>query len=166
MSEDDRIVLLTQELVSYQSLEPAVADIEVDDCWRRVGEVTIGDEKQFPILSRLALSLCTVCPSGSEAERDFSDMEAIYSDPKSNFTGQDLMQAKMSVKMLSRVKKSTVEHALKQKRKERRSRGEDVKRRQCSHCHCGFLDVDDNLLAELRNKEPGKMFVERKERTE
>jgi hypothetical protein len=28
----------------------------------------------------------------------FSDMEAIYSDPKSNFTGQDLMQAKMSVK--------------------------------------------------------------------
>ena len=78
MSEDDRIVLLTQELVSYQSLEPAVADIEVDDCWRRVGEVTIGDEKQFPILSRLALSLCTVCPCGSEAERDFSTVPHLF----------------------------------------------------------------------------------------
>ena len=163
VSEDDRIVLLTQELVSYQSLEPAGADIEVDDWWRRVGEVTVGDEKQFPILSRLALSLCTVCPSGSEAERDFSDMEAIYSDRKSNSAGQDLMQAKMSVKSAVKGQEKYCGRCIEAEndRKERKLRGEDAKRRQCSHCHCGFLDVDDNLLAELRKKEPSKMFGER-----
>ena len=163
VSEEDRTVLLTQELVSYQSLEPAEEDVEVDDWWRKVGEVTIGDEKQFPILSRLALSLCTVCPSGSEAERDFSDMEAIYSDPKSNSTGQDLMQAKMSVKSAVKGQEKYCKRCIEaeKERKEMKARGEDVKRRQCSHCHCGFLDVDDNLLAELRNKQPGKMFKER-----
>ena len=51
--------------------------MEVDLWWAQVAEATLGGEKKFPILSRLALALCTICNSSSEVERDFSDMEAV-----------------------------------------------------------------------------------------
>ena len=114
VKEEDLARLLTTELPAYQRLEEAEEGKEVDEWWAEVAEVTLGDERQFPILSRfttiitilnltlilyrLALALCTVCNSSSEVERDFSDMEAIYADSHAHATGQELLEAKMMVK--------------------------------------------------------------------
>jgi hypothetical protein len=114
VKEEELARLLTTELPAYQRLEEAEEGKEVDEWWAEVAEVTLGDERQFPILSRFttiisiftltsilnrfALALCTVCNSSSEVERDFSDMEAIYADSRAHATGQELLEAKMMVK--------------------------------------------------------------------
>ena len=43
--------------------------------------------------------------------------------------------------------------------------GEKVLREQCTHCHCKFLDVDEELLADLRNHEPYKRSAENDKQT-
>lgn len=156
VTEDERTTLLTMELVSYQSLEPAAEGMEVDDWWRKVAEVTIGGERQFEVLGTLALALCTVCPSGSEVERDFSDMEATFADPKCNATGQDLLEAKMTVKGCVKVESSSCARCIDAdiRKVDAIANGKEATRKQCTHCHCSFLEVDDDLLAQLRNCDP------------
>ena len=58
----------------------------------------LGGETQFPNLSKFALALCTVPNSSSEVERSISDMEAIFSNSKAANIGQELLEAKMTVK--------------------------------------------------------------------
>lgn len=100
--EDELVRLLTVELPDYQFVEEAESEgMEVDLWWAQVAEATLGGERKFPILSRLALALCTICNSSSEVERDFSDMEAVYADARANATGQKLLEAKMTVKKCS-----------------------------------------------------------------
>ena len=75
ITEEELRRLLTVELPNYRLLEVAEEGVEVDLWWSQVADSMLGGERQFPILSRLAL--CTICNSSSEVERDFSDMEAI-----------------------------------------------------------------------------------------
>ena len=90
--------ILMGELPAYQMLEPCKEGVGVDEWWAEVAEVTIGEERQFPNLSYFALALSTVPNSSSEVERDFSDMEAIFANSKAHGTGQELLEAKMTVK--------------------------------------------------------------------
>ena len=46
--------------------------------------------------------------------------------------------------------------ASKEDRKKSALAGEKLSVDQCQHCHCTFYEVDDELLAELRNHEPIK----------
>ena len=161
--EDELVRLLTVELPDFQFVEEAESEgMEVDLWWAQVAEATLGGEKKFPILSRLALALCTICNSSSEVERDFSDMEAISADPRANATGQKLLDAKMTVK--SAVKQESKRcarcKASKEDRKRRAAAGEGLPRDQCAHCHCSFLEVDKELLTDLRNCGPRKRWEE------
>ena len=174
VKDEELARLLTTELPAYQRLEEAEEGKEVDEWWAEVAEVTLGDERQFPILSRfttiitilnltlilyrLALALCTVCNSSSEVERDFSDMEGIYADSHAHATGQELLEAKMMVKstMKTEANKCARCIASKEDRRKRALAGEKLTAEQCAHCHCSFYEVDDELLAELRNFEPSK----------
>jgi hypothetical protein len=160
ITEDELVRMLTVELPDFQLLEAAEDEVEVDVWWAQVAGVTLGGERQFPILSRLALALCTIYNSSSEVERDFSDMEAVYTDPRANATGQQLLEAKMTVK--SAVKEEAYNCArckvAKEERKEQALAGEKLPREQCNHCHCKFLEVDDELLADLRNCGPSQRF--------
>ena len=70
----------------------------MDEWWADAGDVELGGEKQFPNLSNFALALCTVPNSSSEVKRSFSDMEAIFSNSKAANIGQELLEAKMTVK--------------------------------------------------------------------
>ena len=79
-------------------LEPCKEGVGVDEWWAEVAEVTIDEERRFPNLSYFALALSTVPNSSSEVERDFSDMEAIFANSKAHGTGQELLEAKMTVK--------------------------------------------------------------------
>ena len=61
--------LLITELPAFQRLEEAEEGKEVDEWWAEVAEVTLGGERQFPILSRFTtltltrpLSPHQVCP--------------------------------------------------------------------------------------------------------
>ena len=162
VTSDELVKLLMVELPDFQMLQ-AVEDegVEVDLWWAQVGEVKLGGESQFPILSRFALALCTICNSSSEVERDFSDMEAIYADSRASSTGQKLLEAKMTVK--SAVKQEADNCARctadKEERKKKGLAGERLSRQQCQHCHCNFLEVDDELMADLRNSGPHKRSV-------
>jgi len=174
VKEEELARLLTTELPAYQRLEEAEEGKEVDKWWAEVAEVTLGDERQFPILSRfttiitiltltsilnrLALALCTVCNSSSEVERDFSDMEAIYADSRAHATGQELLEAKMMVKSTMKAEANNCARCIASKEDRRKSAlaGEKLSVEQCQHCHCSFYHVDDELLAELRNSEPSK----------
>ena len=160
VSEEEKKTLLTVELVSYQKVEPAELGIEADEWWAMVAEIELDGDLQLPILSRFALALCPVINSGSEVERDFSDMQAIYSDSKCNRTEQELLESKMAVK--SAVKAEAVNCArcieAKKEIKEKKLKGERVKKEKCTHCHCSFLEVGDELLNDLRNCEPGRKF--------
>ena len=174
VKEEELARLLTSELPAYQRLEEAEEGKEVDEWWAEVAEVTLGDERQFPILSRfttiitilnltlilyrLALALCTVCNSSSEVERDFSDMEAIYADSRAHATGQELLEAKMMVKSTMKAEANNCARCIASKEDRRKSAlaGEKLSVEQCQHCHCSFYRVDDELLAELRNSEPSK----------
>ena len=157
VTEDELVRLLTVELPDYQFLEAAESEgIDVDLWWAQVAAATLGGERKFPILSRLALALCTICNSSSEVERDFSDMEAVFADARANATGQKLLEAKMTVK--SAVKQESKNcarcQASKEESKRRALAGERLPREQCKHCHCSFLEVDEELLADLRNCGP------------
>ena len=159
ISEEQKTVLLTTELVSYQALEHAEAGVEPDEWWSLVLEVELGGELQFPNICNLALVCLTIFTSGSEAERDFSYMENIFPDSKSNFTGQELLDSKMVVNssLKSEALRCARCIASKAERKERMEKGEQVpKREQCQHCHCSLVEIDDELLANLRNNEPSK----------
>ena len=159
ISEEQKTVLLTTELVSYQALEQAEAGIEVDEWWALVLEVELGGLLQFPQMGNLALACLTIFNSGSEAERDFSFMENIYADNRSNNTGQELLDSKMIV---NSAVKAEAEHCArciesKKDKAEKERRGENVpKREQTSHCRCSLVEVDSELLAKLRNYEPHK----------
>ena len=176
ITEEELVTLLTVELADFQMLE-AVEDegVEVDLWWAQVAEVMLGGERQFPIISRFtiitttnliltlilnrfALALCTICNSSSEVERDFSDMEAIFADSRANSTGQELLEAKMTVR--SAVKQEADNCArcedAKEERKKKALAGERLPKEKCNHCHCSFLEVDDELLADLRNSGPHK----------
>ena len=106
----------------------------------------------------MALALCTVCNSSSEVERDFSDMEAIYADSHAHATGQELLEAKMMVKSTMKTEANNCARCIasKEDRRKRALAGEKLPDEQCAHCHCSFYEVDDELLAELRNCEPSK----------
>ena len=160
ITEEELRRLLTVELPNYQFLEVAEEGVEVDLWWAQVAESMLGGERQFPILSRLALALCTICNSSSEVERDFSDMEAVYADPRANATGQKLLEAKMTVK--SAVKQEARNcarcQANKEDRKKRALAGERLPREQCNHCHCSFLEVDEELMADLRSCGPYQRY--------
>ena len=180
--------LLQTELPAYQRLEEAEEGKEVDAWWAEVAEVTLGDERQFPNLSRFttiitltlaltltstlnitltltrfALALATVCNSSSEVERDFSDMEAIFANSRANTTGQELLEAKMMVKSSLKNEANNCARciAAKEDRKKRALAGEKCSAEKCQHCHCQFFNVDEDLLAKLRHNEPSKKDKER-----
>lgn len=167
VSREDLVVLLTQELVAYQSLESAAEEVEADEWWGLVAEVKLGGEEQFPIMSFLALGCCTISPSSSEAERDFSAMSDIFANPKSNATEQELLDAKMVVKSSMKQEQETCARCVAsiEERNKKLSKGETVpKRFQISHCHCSLVRIDDDLLADIRSCEPFKK--EKKEQEE
>ena len=94
-------------------------------------------------------------------------MEGIYTDPKCNATGQELLEAKMMVN--SSVKGEAIHckrcQEAERDKKLKESRGKSVtKRTQCSHCHCSLFVIDDELLANLRNCEPAKKEVEERKK--
>ena len=124
----------------------------------------LGGEKQFPNLSNFALALCTVPNSSSEVERSFSDMEAIFSNSKAANIGQELLEAKMTVKGSMKNQSLNCKRcvASKSERERKILAGEKVAEvEKCKHCHCTFFKVDDELLAELRDHQPAKRFKER-----
>ena len=158
ITEEELRRLLTVELPNYRLLEVAEEGVEVDLWWSQVADSMLGGERQFPILSRLAL--CTICNSSSEVERDFSDMEAIYADSRANATGQKLLEAKKTVKsaVKQKARKCARCQAYKEDRKKRAFAGERLPREQCNHCHCSFLEVDEELLADLQSCGPHQRF--------
>ena len=178
--------LLATELPAFQRLEPAEEGKEVDEWWAEVSEVSLGDERQFSLLSRFttlpltlpltlpfpipltrfALALATVCNSSSEVERDFSDMEAIYADSRANKTGQELLEAKMTIKSHMKNEANYCARciAVKEDRRKRALAGENLPAEHCKHCHCKFFEVDENLLAKLRNSEPSKKEKEKQKK--
>ena len=83
-------------------------------------------------------------------------MEAIYDDSRANSTGQKLLEAKMILK--SEVKQEAENCARctddKEEQKKKALAGEQLSRQQCQHCHCNFLEVDDEFLADLKNAGP------------
>ena len=170
-------IIKEEELVSllvFQRLEEAKEGKEVDVWWAEVADVTLGGERQFPILSRFtililitiiiftrfALGLCTICNSSSEVKRNFSDMEAMFADSRVSNMGQELLDAKMMVK--NAVKGESVNCArclqAKEDRKKRALAGEKLPNEKCQHCHCSFYEVDAEFLAELRNSEPSQRY--------
>ena len=164
ITEEQLGQLLLEELPAFQMLESAKDGVEVDEWWAEVAEVSLGGEKQFPILSNFAFALSTVPNSSSEVERDYSDMEAIFADSRANATGQDLLEAKMTVK--SSMKNEAANclrcKAAKEDRREKILAGEKVAQREKStHCHCKFFEVDEELLADLRDHQPFKKSKER-----
>ena len=69
IKEEELVKLLITELPAFQRLEEAEEGKEVDEWWAEVAEVTLGGERQFPILSRFTtitltqpLSTHQVCP--------------------------------------------------------------------------------------------------------
>lgn len=60
VKEEELVRLLNTELPAYQRLEEAEEGKEVDDWWSEVAEVTLGGERQFPILSRFTTAHCTL----------------------------------------------------------------------------------------------------------
>ena len=158
ITEEELRRLLTVELPNYWLLEVAEEGVEVDLWWSQVADSMLGGERQFPILSRLAL--CTICNSSSEVERDFSDMEAIYADSRANATGQKLLKAKITVKsaVKQEARKCARCQAYKEDRKKIALAGERLSREQCNHCHCSFLEVYEELLADLRSCGPYQRF--------
>ena len=179
ITEEELVTLLVTELPAFQRLQEAEEGTEVDEWWAEVADVTLGGEKQFPILSRFttlvlitiliyiiirfALGLCTICNSSSEVERNFSDMEAMFADSRVSNMGQDLLEAKMMVK--NAVKGESVNCArcieAKEDRKKRAEAGEKLPTEKCQHCHCLFYEVDAEFLAELRDSQPSKRYHEK-----
>ena len=155
--------ILMEELPAYQMLEPCKEGVGVDEWWAEVAEVTIGGEKQFLHLSNFALALSTVPNSSSEVERDYSDMEAIFANSKAHGTGQELLEAKMTVKSAMKNEAANCARciAAKEERKEKTMATEKVAQKvKCDHCHCKFFKVDNELLADLRDHQPFKRSKE------
>ena len=166
VDEEAKNTLLTEELVAYQRVETSAQLCEVDESWASVAEMTLGGEKQFPILSKLALACSTIVASSSEVEQEFSSISDVFANPKVHNLTQELLDAKQVVKSAERAEGRYCARCKEREkeRKEKQLKGEKLPRDQCRHCHCSLLQVDDNLLAELRNKQPSKTFVEEKER--
>ena len=66
---EELVTMLATELPAYQRLVEAEEGMEVDEWWAEVANVTLGGERQFPILSRFTLLTRTqplspyqVCP--------------------------------------------------------------------------------------------------------
>ena len=162
VTSEEKETLLTAELVGYQGLEAAEEGDEVDLWWAMVAKVTLGGERQFTVLSKLALAAATIACSSSEVEREFSGIESIFADSRVSYVSQELIDAKMtvrsSVKAESKNCARCIEHE--KDRMERRLNGEVLPRKECKHCHCSLLETDDRLLADLRNCEPAKKYAE------
>ena len=135
ITEEELVTLLVTELPAFQRLQEAEEGTEVDEWWAEVADVTLGGEKQFPILSRFTtlvlitiliyiirftLGLCTICNSSSEVERNFSDMEVMFAASRVSNMGQDLLEAKMMVKNAVKGESVNCAGALKPRRTERR----------------------------------------------
>ena len=162
ISKDNLMVLLVVELPDFQRLQAAEAGVEVDLWWSQVAEVTMGGERQFTHISRLALALCTVASSSSEVERNFSDMEAVYSDSRANRTEEALLEAKMTVKSAVKKEEANCRRCVEaeEDRKRRTEAGEKLGPKHINHCHCKLLEVDAELIADLRNCGPHKRAEE------
>ena len=85
-------------------------------------------------------------------------MSDIFSNPKANATSQDLLKAKMLVKGSFKAEAANCARCGEAEKdmKERQLAGEKVPKKQCSHCHCSFFAVTDELLADLRSHQPHK----------
>ena len=91
-------------------------------------EVELGGQLQFPQMGNLALACLKILNSGPEAEQNFSYMENIYGDNRSNNTSQELLDAKMIV---NSAVKAEAEHCArciesKKDKDEKENRGENV----------------------------------------
>ena len=108
--------------------------------------VTAG-EKRFPVLSKLALALCTIYNSLSETERDFSLQNLIHTDSKRNAMSQEKLQSHLCIKShASHLSK----HCMRcQDSMGKKSKEEKQGRHQTQHCHCSFMIPDEELLASL-----------------
>ena len=157
---------LRSELVAYRQLPDPddMEDIPPDEWFARVAAMSRGGEKCFPVLSKLALGLCTIYNSSSETERDFSLQNLLLADTKRHSMSQTKLQSYLAVishaghlsKVCERCRVADDE------RKARRKAGETGKRVQTSHCHCSFLRPDEDLLSKLRSSEPAQRFAKRK----
>ena len=164
VDKEAKNTLLTEELVAYQRLTAAPPGCEVDEWWAEVAKVQLGGESQFPILSKLALACCTIAGSSSEAEREFSAMSDVYANSKVTNLSQELLDAKMMVKCAAKAEAKNCARCIAhdEERKEKEKRGEHLSRAQTQHCHCSFLEVDDDMLAGMRTHQPSKMHEEEK----
>ena len=97
VSEEELNHILVSELPRYAGLEDPEEGISIDEWWARVAEVDISGEKYFEHLTRLALGLCTIYNSSSEAERDISKLNQIFSGDKKSKISQSTVQDRMIV---------------------------------------------------------------------
>ena len=152
VDEEAKTALLTEELVAYQRVETAGQLCEVDEWWAMVAEMTLGGEKQFPIITKLALACATMAASSSEVEREFSSISDVFANPKVNNLSQELLDSKQVVKSAERAEARNCARCKEREkeRKEKQLRGEKLPKERCKHCHCSLLKVDDNLLKKRR----------------
>jgi hypothetical protein len=113
------------------------------------GHEDIEGSPEFPLLTKLGSSCCTVYNSSSPAERDFSHMnEMVGGGGSKNRTSQELLLAKMTIKaeinMLAR--KCLKCKVLKEK---------DQK---SYHCHCHLFSPPEELMETMRGGQPHKRY--------
>ena len=160
--------LLHEELANYRLLpikdHVHVNHVAVDQWYANLAKITIGDELAYPVLSHLALALCTMYNSSSEAERDFSTEKFILEDARKNSTSQLTQQSKMTV--MSAVARKAKDcklclEAIKEKEEEKKKFPDTVVAKYRSrHCHCDMLDVDEAMLMDCDNGKPARRYKE------
>ena len=142
------------ELVDYRQLDDDddLDKITPDEWFGRVALMVTAGEKRFPVLSKLALALCTIYNSLSETERDFSLQNLIHTDSKRNAMSQEKLQSHLCIKShASHLSK----HCMRcQDSMGKKSKEEKQGRHQTQHCHCSFMIPDEELLAKLRASLP------------
>ena len=117
----------------------------------------------YPNLTKLALGLAMVHKSSSEAERDISQLDQIFAGDKKSKINQTTMNAKINVQSSDSGEGKTCSRciAADKERDDKAARGEVMGRRQVSHCHCSFLNPDEEELADMKSGGPGRRCVEK-----
>ena len=149
--------VLEDEVIKLKTLEGLDEETDADEFFKElstVKDVNGNNEKVFPLVTKLGSALLTGHNSSSNAERDFSIMNGLVSDPRKNKTSQLRLNTRLSIKSHIHNLKHSCRQCkdIKKVNKERVNNGDKMK--SSYHCHCPQWTPSDELVAEVSRGKP------------